>query len=135
MSRKYIFIIIFYFLCISSFSSYSQTVRGSNSRLIVKISNSEIRDSNSKKIGTIYSDGVVRDSKGIKLGTIRYDTVVNTNGATIFIYDKNGTMRDINGRMLYRIGNNSIRDSSGRLIMKYEDVPLTHIIGYICFFK
>ena len=112
----------------------SQTIRNSNSILIVKISNGEIRDSNSRKIGSINSDGIVRNSSHKKLGTIQDRKVVNGNGMTIFKYDVGGTVRDKNGRLTYRIGNSDVRNSSSKLIMKYESIELTHLIGFLCFF-
>ena len=115
-------------------TGFSQIVRDSNSKLIAKISGGEIRDSNSRKMGIIYSDGVVRNSNGKKLGEIQDDKVINDNGATIFKYDSGGTVRDKNGRLIYKIGNGVIRNSSGKLIMKYESIELTHLIGYLCFF-
>ena len=83
----------------------------------------------------INTEGVVRNSSGKKLGTIRNDKIVNDNGATIYKYDGGGTIRDRNVKMLYRIGSNDIRNSSGRSIIKYKDIDLNYLIGYLCFFQ
>lgn len=111
----------------------SQTIRDGNSKLIVRINGGEIRDSNSRKIGTIYSDGVVRNSSGEKLGTIQDDKVVDDNGATVFKYDS-GTVRDKNGRLIYRIAHGDIRSSSNKLMFKFEGIDESYLIGYLCFF-
>lgn len=134
MSRPYLYMLLqLLFLMLPQFG-ISQTIRDNNSRLVVKISNGEIRDSNSRKIGTIYIDGVIRNSNGEKMGTIREGKVVNENGLTIFKYD-NGIIRDRDGRLVYKIATNGdIRDSSGRLILSHENIEFNTLVGYLSFF-
>ena len=72
---------------------------------MVKISNGEIRDGNSRRLGSISGAYVVRNGSGKKVGTIKDSKVVNGNGLTIFKYDGNGTVRDKNGSLIYRICN------------------------------
>ena len=103
MSRRYLHLILLLPILLLPQQGISQTVRDSNSKLIVKISNGDIRDSNARKIGTVYYDGEVRNSSGKKLGTIHDGKVVNENGLTIYKYDGSGTVRDMNGMMIYRI--------------------------------
>ena len=79
---------------------FAQYIRGSNSKVIAKISGGEIRDSNSRSLGSINIDGTVRNCNGKKLGTIQDGRVVNENGLTI---DDSGTFRDSNGRLMFRI--------------------------------
>ena len=134
MSRLPVCFFILMLFLILPYAGTSQTIRDSNSKLIVKISNGEIRDNYSRIIGSINSDGVVRNSSSKKLGTIQDRKVVNGNGMTIFKYDVSETVRDKNGRLTYRIGNSDVRNSSGKLIMKYESIEITHLIGFLCFF-
>lgn len=97
MSRPYLHLILLLPILLLPYRSISQTIRDSNSRLIVKISNGGIRNSNSRKIGKIYSDDVVRNGFGKKMGTIRDGKVVNDNGLSMFKYDGSGIVRDKNG--------------------------------------
>lgn len=69
MSRRYLIILLL--LPFLPHLSISQTIRDSNSKLIVKIENGEIRGHNSRKLGSIASDGSVRNSNGKKLGTMK----------------------------------------------------------------
>jgi len=62
MSRLYLLILLLFQFLILPHLSISQTIRDHNSRLMVNISNGEIRDSNSRKLGSIASDGTVRNS-------------------------------------------------------------------------
>lgn len=135
MSRPYLHLILLLPILALPHFSISQTIRDSNSRLMVKISNGEIRDSNSRKPGSISGAFVVRNNSGKKLGTIQNGKVANENAATIFKYDVSGTVRDKNGRVIYRIGNRDIKNSFGKLIMIFERIALIHIIGYLCFFR
>ena len=134
MSRGYMQILVLLPFLFLPFVGISQTVRDSNSKLMVKISDGEIRDSNSRRLGTIGSDGTARNSNGKKLGTVKHGKVINGNGSTIYQYETNGIVRDKNGRLVYRINDGDIRNSSSKLLFKYEDIVLTHIIGYLCFF-
>ena len=111
---------------------FAQYIRGSNSKVIAKISGGEIRDSNSRSLGSINIDGTVRNSNGKKLGTIQDGRVVNENGLTI---DDSGTFRDSNGRLMFRINNGSIRNSSSKLLFKYKDIELTHLMAFLYFFN
>ena len=135
MSRSHLQLFFLFSILALPHTGNAQTIRDSNSKLIVKIENGEISDNNSRKMGSISSDGVIRNSSYKKLGTIQDGKVVNGNGMTIFKYDGNGTLRDKNSRLIYRIGNNGdIRNSSSRLILKYKGIELIHIIGFLCFF-
>jgi hypothetical protein len=120
---------------ISSFIDISQTIRDDNSKLIVKISGGEIRDHNSRKLGSIASDGTVRNYSSKKLGTVQESRVINENSQTLFKYDDSGTVRDRNGMLLYRINNGDIRNSSSKLLFKYGGIELTHLLAYLCFFN
>ena len=135
MSRRYLTILLLLPFLFIPQRGFSQTIRDSNSKLIAKISGGEIRDSNSRKLGSISSDGTVRNNSGKKLGTIQDGRILNENGLTIFKYDDSGTVRDRNGRLIYKISNGEIRNSSSKLLFKYEDIELTHLIAYLCFFN
>ena len=135
MSKLHLYLLFLLPILLLPHFGICQTIRDSNSKLIVKIANGEIRDIYSGKLGSISSDGVVRNSSGKKLGTVQNGKVINENGITIFKYDGNGTVRDKNGRVIYRIGNGDIRNSSGHLLFKYEGIELTHVVGYLCFFN
>ena len=134
MSRPYFYLSLLFCFLVVTHTGISQTVRDDNSKLLVRINGGEIRDNNSRKMGTIFSDGVVRNSSGEKLGTIQDDKVINENAATIFKYDSSGTVRDKNGRLIYRIGNGDIRNSSSKLMFKFEGIDESYLIGYLCFF-
>ena len=135
MSKLHLYLLFLLPILLLPHFGISQTIRNSNSKLMVRIKGGEIRDNNSTKIGTIYNDGVVRNSNHKKLGTIQDGKVVNGNGLTIFRYNGSGTVRDKTSRIIYRIGSNGdIRNSSSQLILKYENIEITHLIGYLCFF-
>jgi len=84
------------------------------------------------KIGFVNIIGEVRDRNSKKLGTIKDGTVVNAYLQTIFKYDQS-TIRDGSGRLIYRFTSDSVRNSSGQLLIKYEEIELTVILAFLCF--
>ena len=134
MSKGYLKILLLLPFVVLPYIGISQTIHDHNSKLIAKISNGEFRDNNSRKLGSIGSDGTVRNSDGMKLGTVKDGKVINENGLTIFKFDVSGIIRDGNGRLIYRISTGDIRNSSSELLLKYENIELTHLIGYLCFY-
>ena len=134
MTRLYLILLLLLPLFLPN-TGISQNLRNSNSKLVAKISNGEIRDYNSRKLGSISNDGTIRNSNGKKLGAVQDGKVINENGLTIFKYDDSGIIRDKNGRLIYRISNGDVRDSSGMLLLKYEEIEMNYIVGYLCFFN
>ena len=134
MFKRFKFLLILLPILVLPLSGFPQTICDSNSKLLVNISGGEIRASNSRRIGSISSDGSVRNSNGKKLGVIQDGKIVNENVQTIYKYDGSGTVRDRNGRLIYRISDRDIRNSSGQLLLKYDSIDRMYITEYLCFF-
>jgi len=133
MSRLAIFILLFVVMMLFPNVLSSQSLRNANGKLMAKIENGEIRDPSSLKMGRVSMNGEVRDRSGKKFGVIKDGRVVNANSQTICKYDS-GTVRDNNGRLIYRITSDTVRNASGQLLLKYEEIGLTDLLAFLCFF-
>lgn len=114
----------------------AQTIRDRSLRRVVSIENGLIRDSHRTKIGSISKDGVVRDDSGRCMGRIKADRVIDAAGRTQYLWDRNGRIRDTNGATKWRVRvGGEVRNASGRILYRFEALPLQHVVAYLCFFS